>query len=160
MRGACLMLRNIDREPCNTARIPDRWNAPMKIKAAGRDQAGWRRCRLLAFGYCAPAVLKRERSQLDSAYFVRRIPSRSSTTVGRQRACQATCASASAFCSSGVRGGGARRTPLPLTLKSVDWLGVSGFPAAIAAALSAAAVAAALAALAAAAGGPWAIGNC
>ena len=50
-------------------------------------------------------------------------------------------------------------TPLPLTLKSVDWLGVSGFPAAIAAALSAAAVAAALAALAASAACPWSIEN-
>jgi hypothetical protein len=41
----------------------------------------------------------------------------------------------------------------------VDWLGVSGFPAAIAAALSAAALAAALAALAASAACPWSIEN-
>src|SRR5450755_816720 len=112
-----------------------------------------------AVGYCTPAVLKRERSQLDSAYFVRRIPSRSSTTVGRQRACQAACAAASAFCSSGVRGGAARMAPLPLTLKSVAWLGGSGFPAAIAAALSAAAADAALAAFAASAACPWSIEN-
>jgi hypothetical protein len=59
----------------------------------------------------------------------------------------------------GLRGGAARMTPLPLTLKSVDWLGVSGFPAAIAAALSAAAADAALAALAASAACPWSIEN-
>jgi hypothetical protein len=130
--------------------------APM---VPGRDQAGWRRCRLLAFAYCAPAVLKRERSQLGSAYRVRRIPSRSSMTVGRQRACQAACASASAFCSSGVRGGAARMVVLPLTLKSVDWLGVSGVPAAMAAALAAAAAEAALTAFAASAACPWSIEN-
>ena len=50
-------------------------------------------------------------------------------------------------------------TPLPLTLKSVDWLGVSGFPAATAAALSAVLSAAALAALAASAACPWSIEN-
>src|SRR3981081_993015 len=126
------------------------------LKPAGDDGSYWlllivpQRC-----AYCAPAVLKRERSQLGSAYRVRRIPSRSSMTVGRHRACQADCASAAAFFSSDVRGGAARMTPLPLTLKSVDWLGVSGFPAAIAAALSAAAADAALAALAAYEGWAW-----
>jgi hypothetical protein len=76
--------------------------------------------------YSVPAVLKRERSQSGAAYCRRRIPSRSSMTLGRQRACQAALASASAFCSSGVRGGAARMTLAPLMLKSVDWLGVSG----------------------------------
>ena len=52
----------------------------------------------------APAVLKRERSQSRSAYCVRRSPSRSATTVGRQRACQASRACASAFCCSDVGG--------------------------------------------------------
>jgi hypothetical protein len=112
---------------------------------------------LVGSAYCFPAVLKRERSQLGSAYCVRRSPSRSSMTFGRQRACQAERASASAFCSSGVCGGAARMTPEPLMLKPVDWLGVGGIPAAMAAALAAAAAAAAFAAFAASAARPWSI---
>jgi hypothetical protein len=53
-------------------------------------------------------------------------------TPGRQRACQAERPSASAFSCSGVNGGAARMTLLPLTVKSVFWLGVSGAPAAAA----------------------------
>jgi hypothetical protein len=106
-----------------------------------------------------PAVLKRERSQLDSAYRVRRIPSRSSTTVGWQRACQAARPSASAFSSSGVRDRAARTTPPRPMLKSVDWLGVRGVPLAMAVARLAAAAAAARDAAAASAACPWSIEN-
>jgi hypothetical protein len=126
------------------------WPTTSSRNAAGRCDQG--RC-----AYCAPAVLKRERSQLLSAYRVRRSPPRSSTTVGRQRACQAERASASAFCSSGVCGGAARMTPWPLMLKSVDWLGVRGSPAAMAAALAVAAAAAAFVAFAASSARPWSI---
>jgi hypothetical protein len=106
---------------------------------------------------CVPAVLKRERSQLDSAYCVRRTPSRSSTTIGRQRACQAERASASTFCCSGVSGGAARMTPPPPMLKSVDRLGAEEGPPTPAAALADAAAAAAFAVFEASAACPWSI---
>ena len=96
-------------------------------------------------------------SQFGSAYWVRRSPSRSVTTTGRHRACQAARASASAFCRSDVGGGAARTTLPPLTAKSVDWLGVSGRPARMASALASAAAAAAFEAAAAAAALPWSI---
>jgi hypothetical protein len=109
--------------------------------------------------YSVPAVLKRERSQSGSAYCRRRIPSRSSMMLGRQRACQAAPASASAFCCSGVRGGAARMTLLPLMTKSVDWLGVSGPPAA-AAALPDAGAAAAFVGCEAPAPSLWSVADC
>src|SRR5437763_15148308 len=76
-----------------------------------------------------PAVLKRERSQSGAAYFVRRSPSRSSITVGRQRACQASRPSASAFCCSGVSREAARSTLPPFTVTLVDILGLVVSPA-------------------------------
>jgi hypothetical protein len=131
------------------------WPTTISRSATARCEPGCVR----DLAYCAPAVLTRERSQSDSAYFVRRIPSLSSTTAGRHRACQAERASASAFCSSGVSGGAARMTFLPLMLASVAWLGVRGRPAAMAAALARAAAADALAALTASAACPWSIAH-
>lgn len=117
------------------------------------------RCRIGApcRAYAPPAALTGDRSQSGSAYRVRRSPSLSVTTVGRQRACQAARASASAFCCAGVSDGARRMTPSPLTLKSVDWLGVSGRPARMASALASASAARAFAAAAAAAALPWSI---
>jgi len=131
------------------------WPTTISRSATARCEPGCVR----DLAYCAPAVLTRERSQSDSAYFVRRIPSLSSTTAGRHRACQAERASASAFCSSGVSGGAARMTFLPLMLASVAWLGVRGRPAAMAAALACAAAAAARCALTASAACPWSIAH-